>query len=229
MSRYVAVSSVWNTLLKSSQADEPVIPTTIAQFVLGTDRISELNLPLFEIQSIPGKGRGVVARFNIAKGSRILCEKPFFTTPNLFPLSVMEENIAKKLKTLSKTEQRQFFSLHNNFPGKYPFSGIIKTNALPCGSGSVIGGVYPTICRVNHSCLPNAHNSWNCETRCETIHSIRYIKSGEEITISYYDRGGPSDSRRTYLKDSFGFDCSCGLCSLPSADLQISDARRMRI
>jgi SET domain len=128
----------------------------------------------------------------------------------------------------SKTEQRQFFSLHNNFPGKYPFSGIVKTNALPCGSGSMIGGVYPTICRINHSCLPNAHNSWNSETRCETIHAIRYIKSGEEITISY-DRGGPSGSRRTYLKDAFGFDCNCGVCSLSLANLQISDARRMRI
>ena len=140
----------------------------------------------------------------------------------------MESNVRTKLKALSKAEQRQFLSLHNNFPGKYTFSGIIKTNALPCGSGSVVGGVYPTICFINHSCLPNAHNSWNDETKHETIHAIRAIKSGEEITISY-DEGGPSESRRTHLKVAFGFDCNCALCSRTLPDLQISDARRLQI
>lgn len=196
--------------------------------MLGFDPASELNLKLFDIQSVPDKGKGLVARFNIAKGKRILHEKPLFTTANLSPISVMESNVLTKLKALSKAEKRQFLSLHNNFCGRYPFSGIVKTNALPCGPDSVIGGVYPTICLINHSCLPNAHNSWNSGTQCETIHAIRNIKSGEEITISY-DKGGPSGSRRTYLQGAFGFDCSCGICSLPPTDLEISDARRLRI
>ena len=195
--------------------------------MFGTDPISELDLRLFDIQSIPGKGKGVVARFNIAKGKRILCEKPLFTTQNLSPLSVMEGNVATKLKALSKIEQRQFLSLHNSFPGKYSFSNTVKTNALPCGVGSVIGGVYPTICLINHGCIPNAHHSWNSETKSETIHATRPIKSGEEITISYKD--GPSESRRAHLKDAFGFDCNCALCSLPPSELQTSDARRVQI
>ncbi len=174
------------------------------------------------------KGKGLVARFNIAKGTRILYEKPLFTTPILSPISLMEGSTVTKLKALSKTQQRQFLSLHNNFPGKHPFGGIVKTNALPCGPNSVIGGIYPTICLINHSCLPNAHNSWNDDTKCETIHAIRFINAGEEITISY-DKGGPSDSRRTYLKDTFGFDCTCSLCSLSLPELQISDARRLQI
>jgi hypothetical protein len=143
-------------------------------------------------------------------------------------MSLMESNIAVKLQALSKTEKRQFLSLHNNFPGKHPFSGIVKTNALPCGTDSVIGGVYPTICLINHSCLPNAHNSWNSDAKCETIHAIRFIKAGEEITISY-DKGGPYDSRSTHLKNEFGFDCNCSLCILPPADLQASDVRRRQI
>lgn len=143
-------------------------------------------------------------------------------------MSVMESSVATKLKSLTKTEQRQFLSLHNNFPGMHPFSGIVKTNALPCGPSSMVGGVYPTICLINHSCLPNAHNNWNSDTKCETIHAIRYIKSGDEITISY-DRAGPFDSRRTYLKEAFGFGCDCSLCSLPPPDRQISDARRLQI
>ncbi len=92
----------------------------------------------------------------------------------------------------------------------------------------MIGGIYPTICLINHSCLPNAHNSWNSDTKGETIHAIRHINAGEEITISY-DKGGPSDSRRTHLKDAFEFDCNCSVCSLPLPELQIIDARRLQI
>jgi hypothetical protein len=196
--------------------------------VFGTDPISEMNLPLFSIQPVLGKGKGLVARFNVEKGKRILSEKPLFITSNWSSMSQMESSLAGKLKALSKTEQRQFLSLHNNFPGKHPFSGIVRTNALPCGPDSEIGGVYPTICLINHSCLPNAHNSWNIDTKCETIHAIRFIKEGEEITISY-DKGGLSDSRRAHLKTAFGFDCNCSVCILPPGDLQASDARRRQI
>jgi hypothetical protein len=196
--------------------------------VFGTDPLSELNLPLFSIQPVPNKGRGLVARFNIGKGKRIIAAKPLFTTPNLSSISLMESNIVAKLKALSKTEQREFLSLHNNFPGKHPFSGIVKTNSLPCGPDSVIGGIYPTICLINHSCLPGAHNSWNSDSKMETIHAIRFIKAGEEITISY-DKGGPSSSRRAHLKSGFGLDCERSLCILPPADLRASDARRRRI
>jgi SET domain len=214
--------------LKLYEPDEPEIPTTIAGYVFGSDPIKELNVTLFEIQSVAGKGKGLVARFNIAKGTRILNEKPLFTTPKLSPISLMESRIASKIKALSKIEQRQFLSLHNNFPGKHPFSGIVNTNALPLGPDSVIGGIFPTICRINHCCLPNAQHNWNDDTGCETIHALCYIKPGEEITISY-DKGGPSGSRRAHLKDDFGFDCNCSLCSLPTPELQISDARRRKI
>ncbi|KAG6997745.1 SET domain-containing protein 5 [Physcia stellaris] len=219
---------VFTSIKSYEQPDEPEIPTTIAQFVFGTDPIRDLDLPLFEVLPVPEKGRGLVARFDIARGTRILYENPLITTPHLSPIGQMESNIATKLKLLSKTQQRQFLSLHNNFPGKHPFSGVVKTNALPCGPNSLIGGIYPTICLINHSCLPNAHNSWNSDTRCVTIHAIHYIHAGEEITISY-DKGGPSDTRQTHLKDAFGFDCNCSVCSLPPLELQNSDARRLQI
>lgn len=144
------------------------------------------------------------------------------------PPDELEQVLARKLKALSKVEQRQFLSLHNNFPGKYPFSGIVKTNALPCGSGSHVGGVYPTACFINHSCLPNSHNNWNGDAEHETIHAIRPIKIGEEITISY-DRGGRHTVRQAFLKETFGFHCNCRGCSLPPYDLQASDGRRLLI
>lgn len=144
------------------------------------------------------------------------------------PPNALQSDIAAKLRVLSRDEQRQFLSLHNNFPGKHSFNGIVKTNALPCGSGSAVGGIYPTICLINHSCFPNSHNNWNSSAEHETIHAVQSIKAGEEITISY-DHGGPLRVRQAHLKESFGFQCQCKVCLLTSSELQASNARRLQI
>ena len=64
------------------------------------------------------------------------------------------------------------------------------------------------------SSITAVFRNWNSDTKCETIHAIRDMNAGEEIPISY-DKGGPSDSRSTHLKDAFGFNCNCSVCSLP--------------
>ncbi|KAH8703446.1 hypothetical protein BGW36DRAFT_354868 [Talaromyces proteolyticus] len=221
----------WNKVRESirsyEQPDDSEMPTTIAQFLNGTDPLKELKIPLFEIKDIPGKGKGLVARLNISSGTLLLCEKPLLRIQSK-PREELEPLLVTKLKAMSRASQRQFLALHNNFPGKYPFSGIVKTNALPCGSGSHVGGVYPTVCFINHSCIPNAHNSWNRSEEHETIHAIRPIKIGEEITISY-DHGGQSSARQEFLKESFGFICTCSGCTLPPSSLRASDNRRTQI
>jgi len=190
--------------------------------------MSTLDLPLFEIKSIPGKGLAVVARINIVRGTRILCEKPLFKFRILEPPTLMEKLIAVELKKLAPVEQRQYLSLHNNFPGKHPFSGTFKTNALPCGPDATLAGVYPTICRINHSCTPNSKNTWNEETGFETIHATHFIRAGDEITIAY-NISHPHNIRRAQLRSTFGFDCTCALCTRLLPELQASDARRRRM
>jgi hypothetical protein len=182
---------------------------------------------MFEVKNIPGKGRGLIARSAISQGTRILCEKPLIIAQPM-PLHKLEENLAARLRALPKDSQRQFLSLQNNSPGKFPFSKTFKTNALPCGPGSSIGAVYSTVCFINHSCIPNSHHSWDEKAGHETIYAIRPIETGEEITISY-DRGGTSDKRRVFLKEAFGFDCDCRGCNRSSSDLKESDARRLKI
>ncbi|OTA68802.1 hypothetical protein K449DRAFT_344677, partial [Hypoxylon sp. EC38] len=132
---------------------------------------------LIEVRQIPGKGRGLIAVCDIAKGARIVCESPLFLIKSM-ERTKLDKVLGAKLKDLAKEQQRQFLSLHNNFPGKHAFAGIVKTNALPCGCDSTIGGIYPTICLINHSCLPNAHSNWNSEDEVETIHAIQSIKTG---------------------------------------------------
>lgn len=203
------------------------IPPSTAPYAAVPDPENEPDTPLFEVKELPGKGKGLVARVDISQGTRILCEKPLLTVQSAPPRE-LEPVLATKLKAMSKTEQRQFFSLHNNFPGKHVLSGVLKTNALPCGPGSTEGGIYPTICLINHSCLPNSHNNWNDQAEHETIHAIQPIRAGEEITIPY-DHGGPSAARQAFLKQAFGFNCQCTTCVLPPAQLRDSDARRLLI
>ncbi|KAH6383637.1 hypothetical protein HBI60_255450 [Parastagonospora nodorum] len=182
----------------------------------------EEGIPVFEVKELPGKGRGLIACVDIAPGTRILCEKPLLTA-GAHPMSVekLEKVFAAKLRALPKPSQRQFLSLHNNHPGKFPFSNTFRTNALPCGPDSPEGGVYPTVCFINHSCIPNAHNNWNPKAEHETIHAIRPIRAGEEIMIAY-DRGGPLDVRRAFLQKSFGFECV-----IEKLDITIGDPMHM--
>lgn len=183
-------------------------------------------MDLFEVTKIPGRGKGLVAKVNILKGTRILCEAPLLVVEYMKP-QPLHETIARKLKMLSKNEQRQFLSLHNNFPGQYAFAGIVKTNALPCGSGSN-GGIFLKACLINHSCIPNSHYSWNREAQHGTVHVVKSIPAGEEITISYEDNLS-SKERWMKLQDSFGFQCRCELCTRSARELTTSDERRSQI
>ncbi|KAF2449697.1 hypothetical protein P171DRAFT_336698, partial [Karstenula rhodostoma CBS 690.94] len=161
------------------QPDKPEVHPTDASVTTGLNPIKEStrDIRVFEIKDITGKGKGLVARCDISKGLQILCEKPLFTARST-QFNDIESMLARKLGTLPKDVQRQFLSFHNHSTGKNPFTNTFKTNALPCGVGSAVGAIYPTICRINHSCFPNAHNSWDDDAGHETIYAIRPIKSG---------------------------------------------------
>jgi len=178
------------------------------------------------VRSIPKKGQGVIAALTIPKGTRILSEKPIFTVSGRGNnLDLTNQRIANELKQVSKDNQRAFLSLYNNFRGSLaPFLGIVKTNALPLGPGAIESGLFLHASRINHACLPNSQHTWNANIGEETIHAVREIVQGEEITISYSDTG-PSKSRREHLQHNFGFDCTCSLCGLPAAERVVSDSR----
>ena len=183
-------------------------------------------MPCYEIRPISRKEKGLVARSDIAKGTRILDEEPLFALASV--ASSLDSPVISKVKTLPKDQQRRYLSLHNNNKGKNIFAGIFRTNALPCGPDSIVGAVYPKICLINHACDPNSHHSWNSSRGRETIHATRDIKVGEEITISY-GKDETSADRRAELRSSFGFDCSCSVCSLSPSEMQLSDSLRRRI
>jgi hypothetical protein len=193
-------------------------------------RNDDATSKLYILTPVLGKGQGLIAVQDISRGTRILSDKPLFRIPRsgLAP-SAIENAIVSKLDLLSQADRRTFLSLHNNTPdASYPLTGIVKTNALPLGTNASEGGLFPEASRINHACVPNCQHTWNDDIGEETIHAVRRISKGEEITISYADIG-TFESRRRHLKKGFGFDCTCELCSLPETARAASDKRQSEI
>eukprot|EP00752_Nemacystus_decipiens_P006630 g5961.t1 len=105
-------------------------------------------------------------------------------------------------------------------------------------SNGFASGIYLHPAMTNHSCRPNAIK-WRAgqsisdskqeppprkrqgrgggggeePSLLSEIRATELIREGEEITISYLEpREIALESRRSRLKDQFGFDCSCALC-----------------
>lgn len=178
---------------------------------------------LYSIQPIPGRGLGVVATSKILRGTRIISEPPLFKFPALAAVNPsMEDLITQKLSGLSNDEQREFFSLHNAHPTS-KLGGILRTNGFILGSEGTEAGICLGAARINHACNPNTQNTWNANIRRLTVHAVKDIEVGEEITITYADRRAAYASRQRQLKSAYGFDCSCEVCSLPEAQRQQRD------
>jgi SET domain-containing protein len=145
--------------------------------------------PMYAIVDIPRRGKGIVATKNITKGSRILEEKPVITTPEQ-PQSDewLKTNIAQQVSCLNDHQRQSFFSMHNLYAYQSTAEqalGIIRTNSLPIEANGIGGGIFLEACRINHACDDNAQKYWNRRIERHTVHALKDILKGEEITIYY--------------------------------------------
>ena len=180
---------------------------------------------LYAIQEIAGKGRGVLAATFITKGTRIISEPPLFRVPRGgSSKDLLHETILKTIASLNEEQRQQFLALHNAFDDESgPDLGRVRTNALPLGSDAIEGGIFLDSSRINHSCIQNAQNTWNEDLQKLTIHALRDILEGEQITIFYLTDRPNRQARSEALLSSFRFTCSCSLCSLPDDERHKSD------
>ena len=75
--------------------------------------------------------------------------------------------------------------------------------------------------RCNHSCLPNAIQSF--ANSIVIIRACTHIQEGSEITISYADPTATLSERQERLS-SHGFRCHCELCRFQAGDVNVSGA-----
>ena len=188
---------------------------------------------IYVLRDVPGKGQGLVATEKISKGTRILCEEPIIVVPsNVMDREQLHTSISQQFFALNPHLQQAFLSMHNAFSynnSREQYVGIVRTNSLPIQTTEGTGGIFLEACRINHACDNNAQRNWNTNIKRHTVHALRNIKKGEEITIYCLSTDMIRDERRRNLQDMFDFTCSCGFCSLPAEESSQSDKRLQQI
>ena len=193
---------------------------------------------------------GMFAAREIAASERIISEAPLARWAvragstreeriRSFAETVVDFTPEQTAKLLALSEAGHF----SKVKGKRTLMGTWLTNALPInyeddgqGSSSSSGGsgsadveeeaaVFETICRINHACSPSCHHEWNPALQQETVHALKAIPRGAELSISYLMPAGRTRAeRQERLSHQFGFACTCSLCSLTGEARARSDA-----
>ena len=183
---------------------------------------------MYALQEVLGKGKGLVATRKIPRGTCILSEEPIIRVPEGALCSQpLLESIRRQADALTPDQERAFLSMHNIYADDAVsrYFGIIQTNALPFGDDVREVGIFLDACRINHACDNNAQKGWNENIKRHTVHALRDIEKGEEITIYYLAILNNREARQEALRRKFAFTCSCRLCSLPPDQSQESDRR----
>ena len=188
-----------------------------------------------EARSLPGKGVGLIATQPFKCGDRILSEAPLIaweSTPGpdgVHDWSRLEELVDK----LPAVDLRVFYHLFDKDrvdpharSGK-TVRGIWNSNSFPMEDvlgnsgaeeidGVVRSAIYRICSRFNHTCRPSCYAAWNATLGRQTVHALRDIEAGEEVSIAYVGgaEAGVRARRRELLRGKYLFDCECSACRL---------------
>ena len=139
---------------------------------------------LFECVSIPGKGFGLLAKKDISPGTVIFQEGPVMKINK--PGSLLtEDDVSKAFEELPGPEQEAIMALSEDKKlDRSRLMGIFKSNTFGDNDACWL---HPTICRINHSCVPNTVTATDacCIGDQVQLFAEKPIKAGEEITVSY--------------------------------------------
>ena len=183
------------------------------------------------------RGCCAFATNKIRRGDLILSEKPVVIVSTETSTGKPQDlAIQSELRGLSPTHLNTFLHLSNGhtdcscFPGQRA-TGIFATNSFALTDDH--SGIGLTGCRFNHSCSPNARFSFNPTTGHFRIFALSDILVGEEICVAYLSSrrlyGQTRQDRQGLLRSRYHFTCSCSVCSLPKAEITLSDSRRVKV
>lgn len=172
---------------------------------------------LYRQSQCPGKGLGLKAARNIPRGTPILAEAELFWiagTPDPPPVQASKPEFQALSCPVVPHTARARFAANNFEMGK---SGRRMKR-----------GIFVTASRFNHSCVPNAHFTWNAASKLLTIHAIVDITQGQEIFLNYHPKDylKPAIERQQELRTSYSFVCGCPACQPNTDSKRASEARR---
>ncbi|KAG7001905.1 hypothetical protein G7Y79_00030g064380 [Physcia stellaris] len=203
---------------------------------------------------VPGKGRGYLARKKITRGTRILEESPFLwvrrsSNGNNSVDKKEAAVITRRLKRLPNDIKTLFSDLS---PAGTDFFQRLERNAFELSGAEHLttfatgifldfskagdlqpetSGIFQYASLFNHSCIPNAHFTWNPYIGLDgrlTVHAIRDIALGDEVVVNYRtsDSYEGRAARMRELRNDYGFDCTCPICDTQSPIAAQSEQNR---
>lgn len=175
-----------------------------------------------------------VAQRDIPRGDAILEDQPLLTILCEEMEHLKDSDIEAMILKLPRDKQESFWDLFDAEIDGAGAKSRVLTNSFPVpldDEGTEAMAVFNTVARFNHSCVPNVHNSWNMETKTETLYAVRDIAKGQELCTTYLnpnDLYRPSRDRRALLQ-RLKFTCGCEACRLEGAQRQRSDETRQEL
>jgi hypothetical protein len=95
-----------------------------------------------------------------------------------------------------------------------------------------VTGFFATAAKLRHSCVPNCFGKWNPVSGRFTVHAVKFIPAGEELTVSliaekafYY----PFQERQTKLKEHSGIVCTCPACDPKHGEYRMHEQTRTQL
>lgn len=178
--------------------------------------------------TVPQKGTGWFATVDIMRGTPLLAEEALFEVPEKYTVAM----INARRHALPQNDQQQFNALTVSKGTSTP-KRIFDTNTFDLSSdqqNQKTKGLFLETARLNHSCKPNAHWTWNPELSRLTVYAMMNIPMNDEITISYLALDDfQTRSERNVQLEEYNFECQCEACQ-PGMPFGIaSDERRLRL
>jgi hypothetical protein len=204
----------------------------------------------FKVCALPHKGFGVLAARAFKAGERIIAEEPLVAWSTVPDYSTGTKQSAFHelrllVSALDSRHRGQYYSLADNYErsrGGKSIAGIWNTNSFKtedvmgdslaeAKDGVARTAIFAVISRFNHACVPNTFPAWSATIGRQTIHALRDIAAGEELTIAYVAgaEAGPRAHRQSLLQRKYHFMCGCATCGLQGRELAESDARQQRL
>ena len=175
--------------------------------------------------SIIGAGKGMFATRPIVAGDCAIAEGSLCTASYTLStdgrLELKPGFIEDTINNLTGTELDSFLELYGS--NKYHKWAINEFLWSSSGSYDDTVGVFPTISRVNHSCVPNTEFGFS--GGLGKIRAKQDIAGDEEIFISYKINMSDNDDRRKRHKLLKYFECHCYACE---RNMTIGQVRRER-
>jgi len=188
--------------------------------------------PGVELAASALAGIGLRASRAFREGEVVFEEKRFLTVSKenqkATSMDALNARVKGCLRALSVKEQRDFDRLHNadTRQGACREVSILSSNCAGTSDGSSLFLFYS---RLNHSCAANVQCTWIDRVQRMRVVAVRSICAGEELVQDYTGTATmfwSREQRQSFLREQYGFICSCAVCVLQGLALMQSDLSR---